>query len=256
MTADSLDSWLEKLKATCTQVRLKHLHLIIDQAGSDLPVLPSARAIEPPLPCLSLFDGLPEASSEAFAPILLQVDLAQPLQRRWLLGLLQNIEVPSRVLALCSAWPFSALAEHLSRCMEAGNGGCHGLLRYYDPRLFPLLFSHVLSHEQQQNWLGPTVFWSWLDRDGIAQHLPGTAELPGQLGPFCPVELSDDQLDTLCCASDATLAIEQLAEEFPPEWGAERRFQACYSAMLEASKAGLFLDAQRTAYLQSRLRDA
>ncbi|CAM3920987.1 putative type VI secretion system protein VgrGA [Pseudomonas reidholzensis] len=167
-----------------------------------------------------------------------------------------NAEQSISLLARQEGMRLVSLAEHLSGCVEAGNGGCLGLLRYYDPRLFPLLFSHVLSHEQQQNWLGPTVFWSWLDRDGIAQHLAGTAELPGQLGPFCPVELSDDQLDTLCCASDATLAIEQLAEAFPSDWGAERRFQACYSAMLDASKAGLFLDAQRTAYLQSRLPDA
>jgi hypothetical protein len=38
--------------------------------------------------------------------------------------------------------------------------------------------------------------------------------------------------------------------------GAERRFQASYSAMLAASQAGVWRDDERQAYTLERLRDA
>ena len=158
---------------SCATASITCLDIIIDQAGSDAPLLPSVLSVEPSLPWYSLFTGLPEAGAEDLAPLLVRVDLAQPLQRHWLIGLMHELDGRSQLLALASLWPFQALAEHLGRCLEARNGGCLGLLRYYDPRLFPLLFSHVLQPDQQQPWLRPAVFWSWLDRDGVPQRLLG-----------------------------------------------------------------------------------
>jgi hypothetical protein len=123
------------------------------------------------------------------------------------------------LLALRSHWPFEALARHLGRCLEARLGGVTGLLRYYDPRLFPLLFSHVLHPEQQQHWLRPAVFWSWLDRDGQGQRLAGTDDIPGPLERFEPIELSDHQVDILGCASDVTLGMDAFTAACPADWG-------------------------------------
>lgn len=253
MNTPSITTWLALLEASCAEVSTTCLDIIINQAGSDAPLLPSVLSVEPPLLWYSLFTGLPEEGHEELAPLLVRVDLARPLQRHWLVGLLHHLNVSSQLLALASPWPFQTLAEHLGRCMEARNGGHLGLLRYYDPRLFPLLFSHGLQPEQQQPWLRPALFWSWLDRDGTPQRLQGTADVHASVEAFNPIELSDSQLQTLSCASDATLAIRKLSVALPTGWGAEQLFQACYAAMIEATKAGLLLKPEREAFTLDRL---
>ncbi|MCK1784971.1 DUF4123 domain-containing protein [Pseudomonas sp. TNT11] len=256
MSAVPRNTWIELLEVSCSQVSVTCLDIIIDQAGSDSPLLPSVLSVEPALPWYSLFTGLPEAGADELAPLLVRVDLAQPLQRQWLVGLVQALNGRSQLLVLGSLWPFQALAEHLGRCLEVRNGGYLGLLRYYDPRLFPLLFSHVLEPQQQQPLLRPAVFWSWLDRDGSPKRLAGTADTPELPEDFTPIELSDSQLETLSCASDATVAMVSLADALPSAWRAEQRFQACYAAMLDATQAGLLLNSQREAHTLDRLRNA
>ncbi|MNQ61664.1 hypothetical protein D3C85_759850 [compost metagenome] len=176
MTTRHSSAWLDLLESSCARVSITCLDIIVDQAGSKSPLLPSILSVEPPLPWFSLFSGLPEAGAEELAPLLLRVDLTQPLQRHWLLGLMHDLDASSQLLILASRWPFQDLAHYLGRCLEARNGGYLGLLRYYDPRVFPLLFSHVLHPEQQQQLLRPAVFWSWLDRDGMFQRLSGGAD--------------------------------------------------------------------------------
>ncbi len=256
MSAVPSNAWIELLEASCAQVSITCLDIIIDQAGSDSPLLPSVLSVEPALPWYSLFTGLPEAGAEELAPLLVRVDLAQPLQRQWLVGLVQALTGRSQLLVLASLWPFQALAEHLGRCLEVRNGGYLGLLRYYDPRLFPLLFSHVLEPEQQQSLLSPAVFWSWLDRDDHPKRLLGRVEMSESTEAFTPAELSDSQLEILSCASDATVAMVSLADALPSQWGAEQQFQACYAAMLDATQAGLLLTPQREAHALDRLRNA
>lgn len=255
MNTASHTNWIKLLETSCAQVSVTCLDIIIDQAGSDYPLLPSVLSVEPALPWYSLFTGLPEAGADELAPLLVRVDLAQPLQRQWFVGLVQALNGRSQLLVLASLWPFQTLAEHLSRCLEARNGGYLGLLRYYDPRLFPLFFSHVLEADQQQPFLRPAVFWSWLDRDGVPKRLSGTAATPELQDDFTPIELSDRQLETLSCASDATLAMVSLADALPSEWSAEERFQACYAAMLDATQIGLLLTPQREAHTLDSLRN-
>ncbi|MCE1117954.1 MULTISPECIES: DUF4123 domain-containing protein [Pseudomonas] len=256
MIAPHIAQWLALLEHGCASGDDRYLHILLDQAASHRPWRPSVMSVEPPLAWCSLFDGLPEAAARDLAPLLVRVDLAQPLQRHWLQGVLQATDGQAQLLALRSHWPFEALARHLGRCLEARLGGVTGLLRYYDPRLFPLLFSHVLHPEQQQHWLRPAVFWSWLDRDGQGQRLAGTDDIPGPLERFEPIELSDHQVDILGCASDVTLGMDAFTAACPADWGAERRFQASYSAMLAASQAGVWRDDERQAYTLERLRDA
>ena len=249
-------TWIELLEVSCAQMSVTCLDIIIDQAGSDSSLLPSVLSVEPALAWQSLFTGLPEAGADELAPLLVRVDLAQPLQRQWLLGLMQTLNGRSQLLVLASLWPLRSLAEHLGRCLEVSHGGYLGLLRYYDPRLFPLLFSHVFAPEQHQSLLRPAVFWSWLDRDGLPQQLWGTADTDELPDTHAPIDLSDQQLETLSCASDATLAMVSLADELPVQWSAEQHFQACYAAMLDATQAGLLLTSQREAHTLDRLREA
>lgn len=253
MTAIQRDAWLELLEVSCAKGGISHLDVIVDQAASNTPLLPSVLSVEPPLQWHLLFTGLPEEGAADLGPLLLRVDLTQPLQRQWLGGLMHEARGRSQLLVLASPWPFLALAEHLGRCLEATNGGYTGLLRYYDPRLFALLFSHVLEPEQQQLLLRPAVFWSWLDRDGVPGHLPGVPGEPLDPEDFCLLDLSDDQLEILGCASDATLATSKLLAARAPHWGAEEYFQQCYAAMLAATEAGLLLGPEREAFVLERL---
>ncbi|MBI6655637.1 DUF4123 domain-containing protein [Pseudomonas carnis] len=253
MSEPRLQGWLDLLEVSCAEAGITYLDIIIDQAGGEIPLIPSVLSVEPALQWHSLFTGLPEEAAVDLAPLLLRVDMAHPLQRQWLIGVMQDINVRSQVLVMASVWPFYALADHLRKCMEARNGGCMGVFRFYDPRLFSLLFSHVLLPEQQQLLLHPVIFWSWLDRDGVPRHLPGRAGAPEL---FDPIELSDSQIDTLCCASDATLALSSLNSVFPEDWKAEQRFQVCYAGMLEASQKGLLTTTQREAYILNNLSKA
>lgn len=252
ITPDS-EQWLDLLQRCCAQAPTRFLHLIIDQAGRDTPLLASVHSVEPPISWHSLYTGLPEEGAEDLAPLLLRIDLEKPLQQLWLAGLMQELHGQDMLLALISVWPFHALAAHLSACLQACQGGAAGLLRYYDPRVFPLLFRHVLAPEQQQRWLQPALIWSWLDRDGKPQHLAGAPATADVSQALRPTELSDAQVEILDCASDAKLALDALGPELPGIWSAERRFQACYAAMLEATQEGLIADSQRLAFTRDRL---
>jgi hypothetical protein len=255
MTAAHINTWFNLLEASCAQCSITCLDIIVEQVGCDTSLLPSVLSVEPPLLWYSLFTGLPEEGHLDVAPLLIRVDLAQPLQRHWLMGLMNALDGQPLLLVLASHWPFQTLAEHLGQCVDARNGGGSGLLRYYDPRLFPLLLSHLLP-EQQQLWLRPVVFWSWLDRDGAPRRLLGTSGMPESADTFGPIELSDSQLETLECASDATLAIRSLGAALPSGWGAERQFQACYAAMREATQANLLDDTEREAFTLDRVSKA
>ena len=254
MMPSALDAWLALLVRSCEQAQTCCLDVIVDQAGGPTSVLPSAKAVEPPLPWRSLFAELPEAGAEHIAPLLLRIDLANPLQRQWFAGLLRNVKVESQILVLASHWPFPALADYLGRCLEARNGGYLGLLRYYDPRLFPLLFSHVLAPDQQQVLLRPAVFWSWLDRDGQPQRQVGIHDTPVAADEFCVLELSDNQVDSLGCASDATALLKRVPAQTGGQSSAQQCFQACYLAMLQATEAGLIGDNEREAFVLAKLQ--
>lgn len=252
-----IPQWLELLEAACAEVPTPFLDLIIDQAAGDRPLIPVVKAVHPSLPWRSLFTGLPEEGAEELAPLLVRVDLRQSIQRSWLRGLLNEAAGKPQVLTLGSTWSFDALATYLGRCLEARNGGQLGLLRYYDPRLFLLLIRDVLEPEQRRQVLRPAVFWSWPDHDGVPCRLLGLGEPEESAAAFERIELSDPQIDTLMCASDATRALD---DDVPASEkagrAAEQCFQLAYAAMREASAANLIDDPQRVALLRQRLAQA
>jgi hypothetical protein len=251
MTTES-NLWLTLLEGSCADLSITCLDLIIDQTGI-APFLPGVMSVEPALPWYSLFTGRPEEGLKDQAPLLVRVDLTQPIQRFWLDDVTDHLQKHSRLLALASHWPFQTLAEHLSQCLELSDGS--GLIRYYDPRLFPLLLG-ALQPQQQKRWLRPALFWSWLDRNGAPQRLLGNPGPPEEFGSFEPLEFSDSQFEIFGCARDAEMAVQNLNHALPPEWSAEQRYQACYAAMLEASEAGVLLKPERETFTLERLRKA
>lgn len=256
MPASFIPQWLDLLAAACAEVPTQYLDLIIDQAAGDRPLIPVVKAVHPPLPWRSLFTGLPEESAEELAPLLVRIDLHHAIQRTWLQGLLKEAAGKPQILALASTWSFDALADYLGRCLEARNGGRLGLLRYYDPRLWLLLIRDVLEPEQRRQLLRPAVFWSWPDHDGVPCRLLGLGEPEENAAAFELIELSDPQVDTLMCASDATRALAKLDAADKAGRTAEQRFQLAYAAMREASAADLLTDEQREALLHQRLAQA
>ncbi|MFJ4376359.1 DUF4123 domain-containing protein [Pseudomonas japonica] len=253
MTSTTAQTWLQLLDIACAKVSCRQVSFIIDQVEIAAPLFPGIEQVEPPIPWHVLFDGLPEAAHADLSPLLVRVDLDKPQQRLWLEGLIDRFGDQARLLALISPWPLQRLGDYLGQCLEARNGGGAGVLRYYDPRLFPLLFSHVLSAEQQQWLLSPALLWSWLDRDGIPRHRAGAGADAGTVDDPPPFELSDRQIDVLCCAADAAEALDRLAPVLPEGWGAEQLFRVAYGAMLEADGCVLLLPAECDAFVLERL---
>jgi hypothetical protein len=249
MTSAPLSSWLDMLQNDCTHTPGLHLHFIVDQCGSGLQLLPGIVSVFSSKVVHSLFTGLPEAHLTDLAPLLVQVDFSESLQRQWFAHLLEVIDPSVRVLALHSLWPFADLANYLGRCLNASNGGVSHLFRFYDPRLFPLLVGQVLDTAQRQQLLRPVMSWNWLDRDGVSQRLTGLAESPELAQSVSPFELTDAQMETFGCVCDATSAVRNLYAQLPADWGPERRFQECYAAMLQATQEGLLVPDQREQFV-------
>ncbi len=253
MTPTLITAWFDLMQQDCSDAPDTNLFFIFDQACSPTPIWTTITSVISPQAVHSLFSGLPEAHLIDLAPLLIQVDLSDPMQQFWLENLLTSLEPCSGVLALHSLWPFSDLCVFFGHCMEARFGGAIGLFRYYDPRTFPLLMRDVLEPRQQQRLLRPVVSWSWLDRDGTPQRLAGLAGPPEFADKQNPFELTDAQLEILGCASDATVALRTF-DDVLADCKSEQNFQRCYAAMRQATRVGLIVDSQRQAFALEQLR--
>lgn len=130
--------------------------------------------------------------------------------------------------------------------------GRSGILRFYDTRVFPLLFTHILSEEQQEPLMRPALFWAWQDFDGQAKGIKGSG-LPPERDENAPkIELSDRQLEHLMCISDVIVMLSHCA---PPAGMFDSRqslFSACYQGMVEATRQGLLLDDAREDWVMKK----
>jgi hypothetical protein len=244
--------WLEKLQASCEGLKADALFILVDQTGSNMSLVSSLNTFQPPLEWCFLFEGLPEEAMEEDAPLLIQLSLSRPLERLWLAGLLAAPVWQERILLLCSRWPFVKLAACLKQCVDAQWEGRGGILRFYDPRLFPLLMSTVLDERQRAYLLAPALFWSWQDRDGKLRMLPGEEKAPDG-DESLKIDLSDAQIEKLLCVGDTNLFILHNGGTESYRLSEEQLFMRCYNAMLEANERGLIIDAQRDAHVAATL---
>lgn len=231
--------WIEEVAGACRTAGTDYLDVIIDQAGLDRSVIPALTVLA--LEWQSLYQGLPEEFIVDAAPLITRVNLDDAHQMQWLQELSQQVPL----LGICSSWRFSALSAWLAQCTDILQEGRGGIFRFYDTRIFPLLFTHVLSEEQQQCLLRPALFWAWQDKDGLPRGMEGagTPALRGERSH--KIELSDRQLEYLCCISDVIVMLGHRAPPVESYTSRQALFYSCYQGMVDATKHGIILDEAR-----------
>ncbi|WP_456310462.1 DUF4123 domain-containing protein [Serratia proteamaculans] len=242
--------WIERVALTCREAATDYVDILIDQSGFDFSVIPALKSLS--IEWQSLFTGLPEASLVDVAPLMARINLNDAQHMLFLHDFSQHAAAQAPLLILCSHWPFATLAGWLTQCIDAQQEGRAGILRFYDTRIFPLLFSHTLSEEQQQTLLRPALFWSWQDRDGEPQILNGDGVPPEQKEPSLKINLSDSQCESLMSICDVVALLEHQAPPAGIFSSQQTLFLTCYEGMLEATKKGLLMDDQREAWVMMK----
>ncbi|HWT69750.1 MAG TPA: DUF4123 domain-containing protein [Pseudomonas sp.] len=237
---ETYELWLDKLEGLCRAADLNHVDLIVDQAGSDIPLLPALKAIEPAIPWFSFFSATPEETLLPQAPLLMRINLDDWRHKAWLEEIIEQMGHMSRLILLISPVPFDVLSKALQGLSQLEWGGQSGLLRFYDPRVLPHLLASVLDSEQKQRFLKLALFWSWLDRDQQIAWQPGTYGSVLELEEaHVPVALTDAQFDRLGCISDAQSLMGIALETFP-QLSNEQCFTRCHDVVIQASSEDYF----------------
>ncbi|MDR7344983.1 hypothetical protein J2X14_003425 [Pantoea alhagi] len=242
--------WIEEVAVTCRTSGTDYIDIIVDQAGLDFSVIPALNALS--VEWQSLYHGLPEAFIVDDAPLVARIMLDDLQQMQWLKGTSQQVFVQAPLLLLCSNWSFSALAGWLTQCMDILQEGRSGILRFYDTRIFPLLFTHVLSEEQQRSLLRPVLFWAWQDMDGNARGIKGRGAPQTRNEKPHKIDLSDRQLEHLMCVCDVVALLSHRAPPVGRYASRQALFTNCYQGMVEATNQGIILDEAREAWVMKR----
>ncbi|MFH3176193.1 DUF4123 domain-containing protein [Klebsiella aerogenes] len=242
--------WIEEVAVTCRTSGTDYLDIIVDQAGLDFSVIPALNALS--VEWQSLYQGLPEAFIVDDAPLVARVRLNDLQQLQWLKDMSQQIAVQAPLLLLCSHWPFSALAGWLTQCMDIQQEGRSGILRFYDTRIFPVLFTNVLSEEQQKPLLRPVLFWAWQDMDGNARGIKGSGTPQTRDEKSNKIDLSDRQLEHLMCVCDVMTLLSHRAPPAGRYASQQALFSDCYQGMVEATNRGIILDEAREAWVMKK----
>lgn len=243
--------WLEQIENTAAEVGLHHIDLLLDQTSWATSAIPTVKRIQPEMPWFSLFSGTPEEPLIEHGPLLMRLDLQQWQHKGWLEDLIEHAGSDSRLLLLVTPQPFEDLSLALRALSRMQVGGQPGLLRYFDPRVFPLMLSDILDQEQCGAFLKVASFWSWLDRDGQPHWQLGTCTAdPQPLDVPEPVALSDAQFEAFACISNAQKLIgkQLVAGEGLSK---EQIFSQLYNWARAASAEGSFGDFE--SYVRNKL---
>lgn len=243
--------WQEQIEQVCANVGIHQVDLLLDQTAWDNCAVPALQTLRPQIPWFSLFTGMPEENLLEQAPLLMRLDLTHWQHKAWLEELMTHCAADARLLVLVSPLPFDALSRALQLLSQMTWGGQSGLLRYYDPRVFPLLVSSILSSEQLSEYLRVACYWGWLDRDNQPQWLQGIDQTQ-QNSPNVNgcLELSDQQCSLIGCISDAQRMLD--GGNFDHlEKNQELRFARLYAFVVQASQENYFGDL--TEYVRQKL---
>ncbi len=232
--------WLEQIAYTGAEVGLHHVDLLLDQTGRPASAMPALQRINPEVPWFSLFSGTPEEPLMEQGPLLMRLDLQQWQHKAWLEDLIERAGNDSRLLLLVSPRPFEDLSSTLRALSRMSVGGQSGLLRYYDPRIFPWLIADILNPQQRKAFLQVASYWSWLDRDRRPQWQQGTCSADPQVPDTPgPVEFTDAQYDLFGCISDAQrLMTTQVTEGLGMD--REQQFSQLYAWARKAAEEDYF----------------
>lgn len=232
--------WLEQIENTSAEVGLHHVDLLLDQTSWATSAIPTVKRIQPEMPWFSLFSGTPEEPLIEQGPLLMRLDLQQWQHKAWLEDLIEHAGGDSRLLLLVTPRPFEDLCFVLQGLSRMQVGGHPGLLRYYDPRIFPWMLSDILESEQRNTFLQVASYWSWIDRDGQPQWLQGIcAADPQPLNVPEPVALTDAQYESFAWISDAQ---KLMAKGIIPSiaMSKEQMFRKLYAWARRASEENYF----------------
>ena len=203
--------WLSQAEDLCVRAGQKHIDVLVDQAGWPSSLLEALRDMEPPVNWHSLFEDTPEDALVDQAPLLMRLHWSIWQHKAFLSELMLHFQGTPRLLVIITPLPFEQLSQHLHVLADIHWGEQTGLLRFYDTRIFPLLFSHVLHPEQQTAFSHLALLWGWVNRDQQIVWKAGTCA-PGNMLPEKPEPLSvnDAQIEIMGCISDAELLAKEL----------------------------------------------
>lgn len=237
--------WLEQIEQVCASVDVQEVDVLLDQAGWSHCAVPGLQALSPKAPWFSLFTDTPEEKLLDQAPLLMRLDLTVWQHRAWLEELIEHGASEARLMVVVSSMRFEELSHALQALLQVRWGDRSGLLRFYDPRIFPLLLNTILTHEQRAEFLQVASCWGWLDRDGQPQWRPGTRQRKQsgvEVSPF--VRLNNEQCARVISIGEAQQLLN--GGQFDHlDSTREQRFELLYSLILQAkqeSYLGNFID--------------
>ncbi|NAS99898.1 hypothetical protein CU664_26865 [Pseudomonas syringae pv. actinidifoliorum] len=251
MQMTTATQWQEQIEQVCANVGIQQVDLLLDQSAWNNCAVPALKMLRPEVPWFSLFSGTPEENLLDQAPLLMRLDLTHWQHKAWLEELMTHCAADARLVVVISPLPFEALSRALQALSQMKWGGQAGLLRYYDPRIFPLLMSSILTTEQRGEYLQAACYWGWLDRDDQPQWLQGNCQAHQggiDVSPF--LDLSDQQCDLIGCIGGAQQLLD--GGDFDGlEESRELVFAFLYSLVVQASQENHFGDL--TEYVRQKL---
>ncbi|MEN3754257.1 DUF4123 domain-containing protein [Mangrovibacter sp. SLW1] len=231
------DQWQAQVQYLQNSVGVPHIDAIIDLSGDTLPCLATLPALSPQAQWSSLFAGLPESALQDQGPVLVRLHNNAWQHQQWLGELMRYYAGRHRLLLLVSPLAFSVVQQQLCSLTQFFWGNESGIFRFYDPRIFPELFNHVLTPGQQDAFNQLGYFWGWLDRDNQQTWRAGKFQ-PHSDAVFLPHELqfTDKQIDAIGCISDADIAARMYTGTgLTPEALFGRCLEAAFAAARSAS---------------------
>lgn len=228
--------WMQQFESLCGTAGLDYIDVLIDQAGTNQPLQSAMRQLSPAVRWFTLFDDTPEAGTPEYSPILMRLHFAVSSHRMWLEQLIEHFADTPRLTVLISPLSFDLLSNHLQALSQVRWEEQTGLLRYYDNRIFPSLFTHVLTVEQQAAFTDIALFWGWRDRDGMPVWKAGSFSSTKKLAEKPELSRVDDaQVDSMGCISDAEVLMATFNDATLSK---EANFARCLLLAFKASSEG------------------
>lgn len=236
MMTDTGAAWIKQTEALCTATGQDYVDVLVDQAGTELPLQNALRQLSPAIRWFTLFDDTPEAGTTEYSPILMRLHFAVSNHRGWLEQVVEHFADTPRLTLLISPLSFDLLSRHLQVLSQVHWEQQTGLLRYYDNRIFAPLHDHVLTPDQQAAFTDVALFWSWRNRDGDPTWKAGTW-IPERVLADEPemMRVSDRQVEMMGCISDAEGLRKELSA---PNMTRETHFAHCMAVAMRANEAG------------------
>lgn len=243
--------WQEQIEQACDSLGIQQVDVVLDQSAWNNCAVSALKMSRPEVSWFSLFTGTPEENLLDQAPLLMRLDLGHWQHKAWLEELTTNCATDARLLVVISPLPFEALSHTLQALSQMQWGGQPGLLRYYDPRIFPLMMSSILTSDQRGEYLQAVCYWGWLDRDDQPQWLQGNCQAHQEgieVSPF--QDLNDQQCDLIGCIGDAQKLLDGGSFDGLEE-SRERIFASLYSLVVQVREENHFGDL--TEYVRQKL---